>query len=123
MHRRAENMTDTEKLAQIKLILGESGSLPSDTTLNGYIGLAKQEILNWMYSQIGGVPTEVTNVPTKYEVTQIYAVVAGYTHAGAEGEKQHNENGINRVFSTNDMLDYIRQNVYPIVRIGAVVTT
>lgn len=116
-------MTDLEKLAQIKLLLGEGGSLPSDTTLNGYIGLAKQEILNWMYSQIGGVPTEVTDVPTKYEVTQIYAVVAGYTHAGAEGEKVHNENGINRSFSTNDMLDYIHQNVYPIVRIGAVVTT
>ena len=116
-------MTDTEKLAQIKLILGESGSLPSDAVLNGYIGLAKQAILNRMYGDIGGVPDDVTNVPTKYEVTQIYAVVAGYTHAGAEGETQHNENGINRVFNNADMLDYITKNVFPYARIGAVVTT
>ena len=115
-------MTDTEKLAQIKLILGEGGSLPSDTTLNGYIGLAKQQILNWMYGDIGGVPTDVTNVPAKYEVTQIYAVVAGYTHAGAEGETQHSENGINRVFNNGDMTDYIKKNVFPYARIGAVTT-
>lgn len=116
-------MTDNEKMAQIKTLLTDGGSLPSDEKLLTYLGLAKAEILNWMYSQIGGVPVDVTDVPAKYEVTQIYAVVAGYTHAGSEGETQHNENGINRVFSAVDMLDYIRRNVLPIVRIGAVVST
>lgn len=113
-------MTDTEKLTTIKTLLSDGGALPSDEKLTTYITLAKQEILNWMYSQVGGVPEDVTDVPVKYEVTQIYAVVAGYTHAGAEGEKQHNENGVNRVFNTNDMLDYIHQNVLAIVRVGAV---
>ena len=116
-------MTDQEKITQIKALLSDGGSLPSDDKLTAYLGLAKQEILNWMYSQTGGVPSDVTAVPTKYEVTQIYAVVAGYTHAGAEGETQHNENGINRVFNNADMLDYIRRNVLPIVRIGAVRVT
>ena len=116
-------MTDAEKLAAIKQLLSDGGSLPSDDKLNVYITLAKNEILNWMYSQVGGVPTTVLNVPTKYETTQIYAVVAGYTHAGSEGEMQHNENGINRTFSSADMLDYIRRNVLPIVRVGAVIST
>lgn len=116
-------MTDTEKLTMVKTLLSDGGSLPSDEKLTAYLSLAKTEILNWMYSQVGGVPTDVTNVPTKYEITQIYAVVAGYTHAGSEGETQHNENGINRVFSSVDMVDYIHRNVYAIVRVGAVSTT
>ena len=116
-------MTDTEKLTMVKTLLSDGGSLPSDEKLTAYLGLAKQEILNYMYSMIGGVPTDVTAVPTKYEVTQIYAVVAGYTHAGSEGETQHNENGINRIFNNADMLDYIHRNVLPIVRVGAVSTT
>ena len=116
-------MTDTEKLTMVKTLLSDGGSLPSDEKLTAYLGLAKQEILNYMYSMIGGVPTDVIAVPTKYEVTQIYAVVAGYTHAGSEGETQHNENGINRIFNNADMLDYIHRNVLPIVRVGAVSTT
>ena len=116
-------MTDAEKLTMIKSLLSDGGSLPSDEKLTNYLTLSKNEILNWIYSQVGGVPTDVTVVPVKYEVTQIYAVVAGYTHAGAEGETQHNENGINRYFSATDMLDYIHRNVLPIVRVGAVITS
>ena len=114
-------MTSAEKLTAVKELLNDGNPLPSDTKLNTYIDLAKKEILSWMYSQIGGVPETVTDVPAKYEITQIYAVVAGYTHAGAEGEKQHQENGVNRYFVTSDMLDYIRRNVLAIVRVGAVV--
>ena len=116
-------MTDAEKLTMIKSLLSDGGSLPSDAKLTNYLTLAKQEILNWMYGQVGGIPSTVTDVPLKYEVTQIYAVVAGYTHAGAEGETQHNENGINRYFSSADMIDYIHRNVLAIVRVGAVSTT
>lgn len=116
-------MTDNEKITMIKSLLSDGGSLPSDDKLLAYLVLAKNEILNWTYSQVGGVPTTVTDVPAKYEVTQIYAVVAGYTHAGSEGETQHNENGINRYFSSADMLDYIHRNVLPIVRVGAVITS
>lgn len=114
-------MTDNQKLASIKELLDDGNEMPTDAKLTEYLSLAKQEILSWMYSQIGGVPTDVTDVPTKYEVTQIYAVVAGYTHAGAEGERQHSENGVSRYFTTADMLDYIHRNVYAIVRVGAVV--
>lgn len=113
-------MTDPEKIAMIKEILSEGGSMPSDTTLLTYLNAAKLEILNWMYSQVGGVPTDVTTVPVKYDITHVYAVIAGYSHAGAEGETVHNENGINRTFSSADMLDYIHKNVYAIVRVGAV---
>lgn len=113
-------MTDAEKLVILKTLLDDGGEVPSDEKLNTYLALSKAEMLSWKYHLIGGVPSDVTAVPELEEGTQIYAVVAGYTHAGAEGEKQHNENGITRVFIYGDMLEYIRNHVLPYVRVGAV---
>jgi hypothetical protein len=113
-------MTDAEKLTVIKTLLDDGGEMPSDEKLNTYIQIAGQEILAWKYHLIGGVPDDVTEVPAAEDITHIYAVVAGYTHAGSEGEKQHNENSVNRVFIYADMVDYIRNNVLPYVRVGAV---
>lgn len=117
-------MTDTEKLNSIKILL-EDGSeyMPTDETLTEYITLAKKEILAWMYHLVGGVPDTVTEVPAKYETIQIYSVIAGWTHAGAEGQTVSIENGVHRHFSYVDMLDYIHNNVLPYVRVGAVSTT
>ena len=113
-------MTDAEKLTVIKTLLSDGGDVPSDEKLNTYIQIAGQEILAWKYHLIGGVPEEVIEVPAAEDITHIYAVVAGYTHAGSEGEKQHNENSVNRVFIYADMVSYIRNNVLPYVRVGAV---
>ena len=113
-------MTDAEKLTVIKTLLSDGGEMPSDEKLNTYIQIAGQEILAWKYHLVGGVPEGVTGIPAADDVTHIYAVVAGYTHAGSEGEKQHNENSVNRVFIYADMVDYIRNNVLPYVRVGAV---
>lgn len=113
-------MTDAQKLTTIKTLMSDGGDLPSDEKINTYLSLSKSEILAWIYHLVGGVPEGVTDVPTKYEQVQIYAVVAGYTHAGAEGEHLHLENGVHRHFSYDDMLGYIHDNVLPYVRVGAV---
>lgn len=117
-------MTDAEKLNSIKILLEDgSGYMPTDETLTEYITLAKKEILAWMYHLVGGVPEDVTEVPAKYDTIQIYSVIAGWTHAGAEGQMVSIENGVHRHFSYVDMLDYIHNNVLPYVRVGAVSTT
>lgn len=114
-------MTDAEKLATLKVLLEDgSGYMPTDETLNTYIALSEKEILNWMYHLVGGVPEDVTDVPPKYETIQIYAVVAGWTHAGAEGQSVSIENGVHRHFDYTDMLGYIHNNVLPFARVGAV---
>lgn len=115
-------MSIDEKLAIVKTILDDGGTLPSDEKLTVYLTLAGQEILNWKYHLIGGVPEDVTDVPERDEIKQIYAVVAGYTQAGAEGESRHSENGVARDFRYADMLDYIHCNVFAYVRVGAVST-
>lgn len=115
-------MTDAEKLTRVKLLLEDGGEVPSDAKLTEYLTIAGNEILYWMYHLVGGVPMDVTEVPTKYENTQVYAVIAGYTQAGAEGESAHHENSVIRHFRYSDMLDYIHNNVLAYVRVGAVRT-
>lgn len=113
-------MTDAQKLLTVKTLLEDGGDVPSDNKLNTYIAVAGNEILAWMYHLVGGVPSNVTAVPSKYEGVQVYAVVAGYTQAGAEGEQSHIENSVHRNFRYSDMLDYIHNNVLPFVRVGAI---
>lgn len=113
-------MTEEQKLLTIQTLLEDGGDVPSEDKLLTYLNIAKDEILSWQYHLVGGVPEDVTEVPPRYEGTQIYAVVAGYTHAGAEGQRMHIENGTHRTFIYSDMLDYIHNNVLPIVRVGAV---
>ena len=114
-------MTDAQKLNTLKVLLEDgSGYMPTDETLNTYIALSGNEILSWMYHLVGGVPSGVTDVPERYDGTQVYAVVAGWTHAGAEGQSVSIENGVHRHFDYADMLDYIHNHVLPFVRVGAV---
>ena len=117
-------MTKAQKLNTLKVLLDDgSGYMPSDETLNTYLNLAQGEILSWMYHLIGGVPEEVDEVPERYDGVQIYSVIAGWTHAGAEGQSVAIENGVHRHFEYTDMLDYIHNNVLPFVRVGAVSST
>ena len=113
-------MTDAEKISVIKIILGGSGEVPSDETLLTYLTLSKQEILAWKYHLVGGVPSSVTSVFPSDENAQVFSIIAGYTHAGAEGQTEHVEGGITRRFVHEDMIGYIRSHVKPYVRVGAV---
>ena len=114
-------MTDAQKLQTLKTLLDDgTGYLPSDAKLNTYLDLSRLEILSWKYHLIGGVPADVLEVPSLDEGAQIYAVIAGYTHAGAEGEQIHIENGVHRHFIYEDMIGYIRNHVLPYVRVGAI---
>jgi hypothetical protein len=79
--------------------------------------MAGEEILNWMYINHPDERPEGVEaiVPIRYSMVQIHAVVNGYSHKGAEGETVHNENGINRTFRYDDMIAYIRSNVFQIL--------
>ena len=56
-------------------------------------------------------PDAPDDVPSAYEMTQVYAVVNGFTQRGLEGQSVSIENGIHRHFDFTDMTRYIRQNV------------
>lgn len=106
-------MTATEKLDMVKTIMG--GDAPDDETITSYLDLAKTEILQWRYSyNTEAMPDEV---PAAYEMTQIYAVVIGFTQRGVEGETVSVENGVHRHFSHSTMTDYIRSHVITLVKV------
>ena len=106
-------MTATEKLAMVKTIMG--GDAPDDNTISSYLDLAKAEILQWRYSYNPDAMPE--DVPAAYEMTQIYAVVNGFTQRGVEGQSVSVENGIHRHFDFTDMVRYIRGNVIAMVKV------
>ena len=110
-----ELMTGVEKLTMVKSILGIADSdTTEDDRITTYLTASKREILAWRYSYGS---KEVTEVSSEYEMTQVYAVVAGYSQSGAENQRQHTENGISRVFCYSDMVQYIRANVVPLCKV------
>ena len=107
-------MTANEKLAAVKAIMGNDA--PADATITAYLDHAKREILQWRYSYSS--ETKPSDVPDEYEMTQIYAVVAGFTQRGLEGQTVSIENGIHRHFNYADMVRYIRSNVIAKAKLG-----
>lgn len=106
------SMTSTDKLAMVKAIL-RIDDTSEDALITTYLAMAAREIIGWRYSNANpaNVPTEV---PDEYEMTQVQAVVNGYTQSGIEGQVLSIENGIHRHFEYSDMLRYIRAHVIPI---------
>lgn len=96
-------MTDAEKLSTLKRILGADA--PSDEDLSDLLTISANEIRG--YNRL----SPDAAVPLKYELAQIYAVVEAVNHQGAEGERVHNENGINRTFAYASIVDYIHAHV------------
>lgn len=109
-------MTNTQKLAYLKAMLGISDT-SMDALLTAYLGMAAFEIIQFKYSLIG-VPDGMTDPDDEDAMTQVQAVMAGYNIRGAENQTSHNENQIYRTFHFTDMVQYIRSNVIPFARLG-----
>lgn len=111
-------MTIEEKLMMVKSIMGADA--PDDATITTYLLMAKNEILQWRFSYSqADMPSDV---PAEYEMTQVFAVVTGFTQRGVEGQLLSVENGIHRHFDYADMTRYIRANVIAYAKMpGAVV--
>jgi len=107
-------VTPEAKLAMVKAILRiDDTDTSEDALITTYLDMAQQEMLSWRYSHAN--PDNVPEtVPTEYEITQVQAVINGYTQAGVEGQVLSIENGIHRHFNYSDMVEYVRAHVIPI---------
>jgi hypothetical protein len=108
------DVTPEAKLAMVKAILRiDDTDTSEDALITTYLDMAQQEMLAWRYSHAN--PNNVPEtVPTEYEITQVQAVINGYTQAGVEGQVLSIENGIHRHFNYSDMVEYVRAHVIPI---------
>ena len=107
-------MTPEAKLAMVKAILRiDDTDTSEDALITTYLDMAAQEILGWRYSNAN--PDNMPEVvPSEYEMTQVQAVINGYTQAGVEGQVLSIENGIHRHFNYSDMVEYVRAHVIPV---------
>ena len=106
-------MSTEEKLDMVKTIMGPDA--PDDNTIMSYLAYAKAEILQWRFSYNPDAMPD--DVEPAYEITQVQAVVNGFTQRGMEGETTSIENGIHRHFNYSDMVRYIRANVIPFAKV------
>lgn len=108
-------MDESKKLQMLRVMLEDDDV--TDDTLSTYLEFCKKEILTFLYLQIGGVPSGVSEVPEEYEMTQIMGVIAGYNIRGGENQSVSVENGIHRHWHYTDMVDYVRGHVIPYARV------
>ena len=104
-------MTQNEKLEKLTTMVDDPNVNSGILTI--YLDIAKQEILNKAFPY--GVPEDVTDVPSKYELTQLQIACYLVNKRGAEGEVAHNENGINRTYESADIPESMLARVVPYV--------
>ena len=91
-------MTDSEKLMELRAI---TGSADDDEVMLSFLALAKRKMLNRLY------PFARTftglDMPERYESLQLEIATVLMNKRGAEGEVQHNENGVSRTYGNADV--------------------
>lgn len=95
-----------DKLALLKNTYGDS---EDDSLLDAYLAIAAEIILNRLYP----FDHSKTEVPEKYARTQICIAVYLLNKRGAEGELQHNENGIDRTYESADVPESMLKDIIP----------
>ena len=114
-------MNCAKKLKMLKTMLNiDSGDTSLDDKLQAYLEMARDEIINWMWINHKDRPSDV-ELPEKYNIVQLQAVVTGFNMQGGENQFKHSENGIIREWHYTDMVEYIRAHVnqIPVIPRGA----
>lgn len=99
-------MIDDKKMKMISTLTGVNDT----ELLQAFLSIAKDKILRRMYPFKDS--TEEEEVPSKYENLQCEIATYLLNKRGAEGQIQHSENGINRVYESSDVpMSMLRQVV------------
>ena len=103
-------MTNQRKIDITTNLIGNAPEV-TEELVETYLSLAEDAILSRRFPS-GYSDEEV--VPQKYHMLQCKLAARYFLRRGAEGEIQHNENGINRIYgSVND--EDLLQVVVPLV--------
>ena len=101
-------MTEDAKIQMLKEL---TDSDDSNDTLAAYLTIAEEEVLNNLY------PYELDRsnlkVPAIYEMTQIQIAVYFLNKRGAEGQTQHTENGIRRMWGSSGVPEALVKHITP----------
>lgn len=105
-----------EKLQQLKIMLGIDGT-DEDELLALLLTKAGEKIVMAIYPY---KDTSGVGLPPRYGFLQLEVAERMYNLRGAEGEKEHIENGVHRTYESIE--DFIRNNVVTFCGVPAVKT-
>ena len=101
-------MTDTEKLAMLKVLVGITDTT-DDAALAVFLTLAARKILSRAYPY----DHTVAVVPVQYDTLQCEIAAYLWNKRGAEGQTTHTENGISRQYENADVPSSMLKSVTP----------
>lgn len=101
----------TDKLNQLKILLGKQGDNSEDDLLLMLLTLSGQKILERVYPY----NDSIKEVPSRYATKQVEIAVYLYNKRGAEGQISHNENGISRAYESADVPESLMKGITPYV--------
>lgn len=93
-------MTDTEKLEMLKALIGTTTL--SDDALSVYLKIAGEKVLRRCYPFAAS--TQDYTVPERYETIQVELAVNEIVKRGAQGQSSFSDNGVSRVYESEDVL-------------------
>ena len=95
-------MTNAEMILTVKTLVGNDAEA-TDTVVSLYLSVA----LNKMVARLYPFDSTKTTIPEVYQMTQCELASRLFLRRGGEGEKAHNENGINRTYGSVDDEDIL----------------
>jgi hypothetical protein len=101
----------TNKLNQLKILLGKQGDDSEDDLLLMLLTLSGQKILDRVYPY----DDSIKEVPSRYATKQVEIAVYLYNKRGAEGQISHSENGISRAYESADVPESLMKGLTPYV--------
>lgn len=107
-------MTDSEKLKMLRALIGSSTL--SDDILSVYLKIAGEKVLRRCYPY--AVSTQEYTVPERYETIQVELAVNEVLKRGAQGQSSMSDNGVSRVYESEDVL---LNRIMPYVHVPGVV--
>ena len=107
-------MTDAEKIAMTKVYC-ENDPTATDEVLTVYLTLAKNKMLERLF------PFDTTkdggDIPSRYDTIQCELAGRYFLRQGGQAEINHEENGVNRAYSSVEDED-ILSRLTPFAKVG-----
>lgn len=106
-------MTKAEKLTMLQQICGDSEA--DSAMLSTYLDLAEDIVIHRAYPFLTSYV--LAEVPERYATVQVQIANELYLHRGAEGEKDHTENGVKRTYENGLVSDSLLKKIVPYARV------
>ena len=107
-------MTLADKIA-ITRVYCENDANATDDVLTVYLQLAQNKMLERLYPF--DVSKDVSDIPSRYDTIQCELAGRYFLRQGGQGESNHEENGVNRTYSSVDDEDLLAR-LTPFAKVG-----